>query len=197
MSKMISFVSFDMFKRWCVENGIPGAEAYTTDFLVFSGSVAGGVANGAITQPADVKLSDEYDYYLSEIRASASFVDAAAAVIVAQAYVPIVEAQHLAFTLNSDGRNRPSMFRGGAIPIAQVLGTGMGMPLDFPAPAAFAGREKVQCVMSHNGTYNPAAIAAVVDFTITITCVLIKGAVLDEYDRQMQSFGQKTPQRVR
>lgn len=196
MSKMISFVSFDMFKRWCVENGIPGAEAYTTDFLVFSGSVAGGAVNGAFTQPTDVKLSDEYDYYLSEIRASASFLDGVVAAIGAQAYVPTVEAQHIAFTLNSDGRNRPSMFRGGAIPIKQILG-GWSFPLDFPAPCAFAGREKVQCVMSHNGTYNPQAIAAAVDFTITVTCVLIKGAVLDEYDRYLQSLGQKTPQRVR
>jgi hypothetical protein len=194
---VIDFVSFDMFKRWCVENGIPGAEAFTTDFLVFTGAVAGGAPNGAITGLADVKLSDEYDYYLADMRASCSAAEiplgAAAATIGGQAYIPLPETQHIGLTLNCDGRNRPSLFRGGAIPLKQFL----GQPMVFPALMAFQGKEKVQCVGSTLGTYNPASIAAVLDFTVTISAVLIKAVVLDEYSRYLQSFGQHQAPRAR
>lgn len=193
MSKLIQNVSFESFKTFCVENGVPGAEAFTTDFLTFNGSVAGGVANGAITQPADVKLSDEYDYYLTEIRGSASmghFTTTGATTIGGVAFIPDVEANHLGFTLNSDGRNRPSLFRGGAsgtgvIPFSQVM-SGLGQPFEFPAPAAFSGREKVQCVVSFIGTYNVAALAATCEFSITVTCAIIKSAMLVEWERYLK-----------
>jgi hypothetical protein len=193
VSKLIQNVSFESFKTFCVENGVPGAEAFTTDFLTFNGSVAGGVANGLITQPPDVKLSDEYDYYLTEIRGSGTFLNAAAVAIGATPYMPIIESNHLGFTLNSDGRNRPSLFRGGAsgtgvIPFAQVMSQGLALPFEFPAPAAFSGREKVQCVVSFIGTFNPAAVAAVTEFAITVTCAIIKSQLLVEWDRYLKSM---------
>jgi hypothetical protein len=180
--QVMKFVSFEMFKRFALENGVPGAEELTTDFLVFTGSVAGGVVNGAITQPPDVKLSNEYDYYMTEIDVSASFVNAAAAVIVAQPYVPIVESQHLAFNLAADGRTR-SLFKL-PIPFARILMK--QTPMTLPAPAAFSGTEKVSCVVTNLGNYNPAAIAAQLDFTITCTCAIIKGQSIKDYERYLK-----------
>ena len=70
----------------------------------------------------------------------------------------------------------------------QIL-SGVAVPFEFPGPSAFSGREKVQCVMSFGGVYNPAAIAATVDFTVVVTCVIIKSDVLRAYDRYLKTLG--------
>jgi hypothetical protein len=177
-----------MFKHFCLQNGVPGAEEFTSEFLVFNGSVAGGVVNGAVTQPATQKLNNEYDYYVTEIRISASFaafpLGAAAATIGATTYIPIVEAQHLSFQIAADGRTR-SLFRL-PIPFAAAMGSGFGVPFALPAPPAFSGAETVVCTVANLGNYNPAALAAQLDFSIIVQCAIIKSVALkafEEYTR--------------
>ena len=186
--KLIRFVSYDMFKHFCLQNGVPGAEELTSEFFVFNGSVAGGVINGAVTQPATQKLNNEYDYYVTEIRVSGSFaafpLGAAAATIGATAYISIVEAQHLAFQLAADGRSR-ALFRL-PIPFAACMGSGFQVPFELPAPPAFSGAETVVCTVANLGNYNPAAIAAQLDFSVIVQCALIKSVALKEFDKQLQ-----------
>lgn len=189
MDRIIANVSYEMFKHFALENGAPGAEELTSDFLVFTGSVAGGAVNGAITQPGSIKLNPEYDYFLTEIRASANFLDAAAAAIGAQAYVPIVEAQHLAFNLRADGRTR-SLFRQ-PIPVAQVLAKNSANPIDIAAPPAFSGQETVFCDVTNLGTYNPQAIAAQLDFTITCQVAIIKTVAIRAFRDYLIAVGRK------
>jgi hypothetical protein len=183
--KLIRFVSYEMFKHFCLQNGVPGAEELTSEFLVFTGSVAGGVVNGAVTQPATQKLNNEYDYYVTEIRLSTSFLNAAAAAIGAQAYIPIVEAQHLSFQLTADGRSR-ALFRQ-PIPFASVIQGAFTCPFELPAPPAFSGAETVICTVANLGNYNPQAINAQLDFTIVVQCALIKSVALKQFEQWLKS----------
>ena len=196
MERLINNVSYEHFKQFCIENGRPGAEELTSDFLVFNGNVTGGAANGAVNGlGTPIKLNSEYDYYMVQIRASANFLGGvAASAIGAVPYIPEPEMQHLGFNFRADGRTR-SLFKF-PIPIAQFI-AGMAMPIDLATPPAFSGSESLFCdgfTGPPLGIYNPGgAFPAQLDFTVTLQMALIKSQALREYHAYLDSMGRKLP----
>lgn len=199
MERLINNVSYEHFKQFCVENGRPGAEELTSDFLVFNGNITGGVVNGAINGlGTGIKLNSEYDYYMAQIRASGNFgrfpIGAGAATIGGVAYIPEPELQHVGFNFRADGRTR-SLFK---FPIAMAqMVAGIGIPIDLAAMPAFAGSETLFCDGFNGpplGNYNPGGVfPAQLDFQVSLQMCLIKSEALREYHAYLASMGRKLP----
>jgi len=162
-------------------NGAPGAEVITSDFIVLTGgNVSTPGAGSVITQPQPLKLYDEYEYYVHEIRLSSNAMigtGGAAATVGGVAYIPTNELEHLTLQLSADGRSR-TLFRQ-AIPFSQWIGLdGSIKPYLLDQWVALSGAETVRGTVAFQGNWNPGAIAAQLDFTITLVATLVRRAAV-------------------
>jgi hypothetical protein len=178
---LIQNVTFQQVITDLKKNGSPGAEIITTDFIVLNGGNVGAPAGGSvITQPQPLKLYDEYEYYLYEVRLSANAMvgtGGAAATVGGVAYIPTNELEHLTLQLSADGRSR-TLFRQ-PIPFSQFIGLNGGIsPFRLDQWVALAGTETLRATIATQGVWNPGAIAAQLDFTITCVCTLVRRAAL-------------------
>jgi hypothetical protein len=196
VERLVNNVSYEHFKQFCIENGRPGAEELTSDFLVFNGNITGGAVNGAINGlGTGIKLNSEYDYYMAQIRASGNFLRCvAASAIGAVPYIPEPELQHVGFNFRADGRTR-SLFKF-PISMAQMV-AGVSIPIDLAAMPAFSGSETLFCDGFNGpplGNYNPGgAYPAQLDFQVTLQMCLIKTDALRAYHAYLAKMGRQLP----
>lgn len=180
---LIQNVTFQQVIHDLKQNGAPGAEVITTDFIVLNGGNVGVPAGGSIiTQPNPLKLYDEYEYYLYEIRVSGNWLPAGiggagGAVIGAVPYIPLSEAEHLTLQLTADGRSR-TLFRQ-PIPFSQMIGPGGNItPFRLDQWVALAGTETLRATVAFAGIWNPGAVVSVLNFTVVCVCTLVRRAAL-------------------
>lgn len=182
----LSHVSLPQLMTDLIANGVPGAETMTTDFLPFTGQVSA-PPTPTITQPAPIKLYNEYDYYLTEIRATGSFgvgtTNAPGGP--AAGYVPFSEAAHLSFQIAADGRTR-NLFRFNS-PFSHFYGPQGPVPLYLPAPAAFAGSETVSCTVAFQGAAWAGTV--ILDFSVVLVCAVIKAGALKQHADKLRAGG--------
>jgi hypothetical protein len=186
---LVSHVNLQQLFADCLLNGVPGAEAVTTDILEFTGTVSGPPA--VVTNPVGIKLYNEYDYYLYEIRAAANFGMgptvvpggvAAGGAGGALGYVPYSEAENLTFNVSADGRNR-GVFRNN-VSFSKLLGSiGQVTPFQLAAPAAFSGAETINVQTATRGTWAGNVPLA---WSVTLFFAIVKAEALKELDRKMR-----------
>jgi hypothetical protein len=151
--------------------GGPGSEILTTDVIVLSGGyVAAPSVGSTITQPAPVKLYDEYEYYIREIRVSTDAVPDATG---GSTRLFTSDLQHLVFNLSADGRTR-NLFRA-PIPFAMFVSpVGQSVPMRLDQWIALSGSETLRAEVATAGVFNAHSIEAELHFTIVCVASVIR-----------------------